>query len=91
MLIELRELGLDCVAQKGITVYYKGNLVGMYASDILVCDAVIVELKAARCLAPDHTAQLLNYLKATRHEVGMLLNFGVKPEFERRVYANEFK
>ena len=91
MMIELKELGLECVSQKGIKVFYKGSLVGKYASDILVSNAVIVELKAARTLSPDHTAQLLNYLKATKHEVGLLLNFGVKPEFERRVYANEFK
>ena len=91
MVIELRKNGLPCVAQHGIVVYYEGEEVGYYAADILVCGSVIVELKAAIALAEEHVAQLLNYLKATKYEVGLLLNFGPKPTFKRKVYSNEFK
>jgi GxxExxY protein len=66
-------------------------VVGDYYADLLVADAVIVEIKAARTLVREHEAQLLNYLKATPYEVGLLLNFGPKPEIKRKVYDNERK
>jgi len=65
--------------------------VGEYYADLLVADAVIVEIKAVRALLAEHEAQLLNYLKATPYEVGLLLNFGPKPEIKRKVYDNERK
>jgi GxxExxY protein len=89
--IELRKAGLKAVKQQEIVVYYDGENVGDYRTDIVVNDVVIVELKAARELAEEHEAQLLNYLKATTIEVGLLLNFGVKAEHKRKVYDNDRK
>jgi GxxExxY protein len=91
MVIELRKLGLKVVPQAQIVVYYDGQKVGEYKADLLVEGAVIVELKAIRTLVPANEAQLLNYLKATLYEVGLLLNFGPKPEIKRKVYDNERK
>ena len=91
MVVELEKLGLKVVSQAPIEVLYAGHLVGEYFSDLLVEDAVIVELKAVRALAAEHEAQLLNYLKATTYEVGLLLNFGPKPQVKRKVYDNERK
>jgi len=91
MVIELRKLGLSVVPQAPITVYYDDQPVGDYNTDLLVEDAVIVELKATRALASENEAQLLNYLKATVYEVGLLLNFGLKPQVKRKVYDNERK
>jgi GxxExxY protein len=89
--IELRKIKLEVVQQAGIKVYYAGVVVGEYYADLLVADAVIVEVKAVRALLKEHEAQLLNYLKATPYEVGLLLNFGPKPEIKRKVYDNERK
>ncbi len=91
MVIELRKLGLEVVCQPRIVVYYAGQEVGEYNADLLVEDAVIVELKATRTLSPANEAQLLNYLKATVYEVGLLLNFGPQPQIKRKVYDNERK
>jgi GxxExxY protein len=91
LVIELRNTGLNVKQQEPINVYYDGYLVGEYLIDILVNDVVIVELKAARQLCEEHEAQLLNYLKATLIEVGLLLNFGPKPQHMRRVFDNERK
>jgi GxxExxY protein len=89
--LELRKLGLKVEQQKRIVVYYGGQVVGEYLADIVVNGIVIVELKAVRQLLRQHEAQLLNYLKATRVEVGLLLNFGPKAEFKRKVYDNDRK
>ncbi len=89
--IELRKAGLQVEPQKSITVYYDSDVVGEYVADMLVNQAVIRELKAVRQLAEEHEAQLLNYLKATSIEVGLLLNFGVKAKHKRKVYDNERK
>ncbi|MBI4672914.1 MAG: GxxExxY protein [Chloroflexi bacterium] len=89
--IELRKHGIQFVPQAEIKVYYEGEEVGEYFADLLVENCVIVELKAARELDEDHEAQLLNYLKATKYEVGLLMNFGKRPRFERKAYANENK
>jgi GxxExxY protein len=91
MLIELRKMGVASKAQEPITVYYDGEQIGTYFADLVVEEKVIVELKAATCLAPENEVQLLNYLRATKMEVGMLLNFGTQPEFKRRVFANNRK
>jgi len=69
-------------------VFYEDEIVGEYFADILVDDKVIVEIKATTNLAVEHEAQLLNYLKATDKEVGLLLNFGPKPEIKRKVFDN---
>jgi len=89
--VELRKMGLAVVQQAEIKVYYAGVLVGQYYADLLVADVVIVEIKAVRAFIKAHEAQLLNYLKATPYEVGLLLNFGPQPGIKRKVYDNERK
>ena len=89
MLIELRGMGLSVEKQKPISVSYHGNEVGEYYADIVVNECVIIELKAAEALCEEHEYQLINYLKATDIEVGLLLNFGKEPEIKRREFANK--
>lgn len=89
--IELRKLGLEVTEGARIAVYYDDVMVGEYYADLLVAGAVIVELKAVSKLAEDHEAQLLNYLKATPYEVGLLLNFGPHPEIKRKAFDNTRK
>jgi len=91
MLIELQSFNLKCERQKQLDVFYKGKKVGEYFADIIVEDKVIIELKAAETLIPEHEAQLLNYLKATSIEVGLLLNFGKTPQIKREIFQNQFK
>jgi GxxExxY protein len=91
MLIELEKLGLDAKKQVPLVVYYDQIKVGDYFADIVVDDCVIIELKAAEGLREEHEAQLVNYLKATEIEVGLLLNFGKKAEHRRKVLTQEFK
>lgn len=88
---ELRKRDIKAEAQVPITVLYDNIEVGQYYADILVEDKIIVELKAAAALAEDHEAQLLNYLKATGIEHGLLLNFGKKPEFKKKVWTKNYK
>ncbi|RLD40139.1 MAG: GxxExxY protein [Bacteroidetes bacterium] len=90
MLIELRTLGLKCSNQLPVEVFYDDQIVGDYTADILVEELVIVELKAIETLAPIHEVILVNYLKGTELEVGMLLNFGPKPQYKRRVLTTEY-
>ena len=87
----LRKLGLIAAREVPIRVEYDGITIGEYQADLVVNDAVLVEIKAARALAEEHQAQLLNYLRATRFEVGLLLNFGPEPQFRRRVFENARK
>jgi GxxExxY protein len=89
--IALREAGLATEPKVPIPVFFRGQLVGQFEADVLVEDEVILELKAARELDPTHEAQLLNYLRATSIEVGLLMNFGPKPRFRRLVFANDRK
>ena len=91
ILIELRKMGVEVVNQYMIKVFYDGIEVGNYFADLFVENSVIVEIKAAEGLIEEHEAQLVNYLKATNIEVGLLLNFGKKPSFKRKVFSNEFK
>jgi GxxExxY protein len=74
--IELRKRELKVQQQHAVVVYYDGNVVGEYQVDILVEGKVLIELKAVEQLCAAHCAQLVNYLKATRMSVGLLLNFG---------------
>lgn len=85
---ELNKQGLGIVSQFPIKVYYNEEPVGEYFADILVEDKVIIELKAVELIRIEHEFQLINYLKATKAEVGLLLNFGRKPEFKRKIYTN---
>ena len=89
--ILLTELGMKLESQVHLYVYYHGQKVGEYIADLIVNDFVLLELKAAEKVAEDHAAQLLNYLKATNIEVGLVLNFGPTAEFRRKVYDNERK
>lgn len=91
LLKELKHSGLICESQKKILVYYKNDIVGEYFADIIVEDKVIIELKACEMLCEPHTIQLLNYLKATNYEVGLLLNFGKKPEISRKIFTRKHK
>jgi GxxExxY protein len=91
MRIELRKMNLKVDQQKNIKVYYDSEQVGEYFADLLVNDLVIVELKAAENICEEHEAQLLNYLKATDIEVGLLLNFGKEPQFKRKLFTNDKK
>lgn len=85
---ELLDRGLDCKVQQPIRVYYQGHLVGEYIADMLIEDKIILELKAVKDLADEHEAQLINYLKSTRIEVGLLLNFGPRPQVKRKIFRN---
>jgi GxxExxY protein len=91
MLLELARIGLNCRRQVPITVFYEGIEVGNYFADIIVDNEIIIELKAADYLVEEHDHQLINYLKATNIEVGLLLNFGTEPQFRRKVFSNERK
>jgi GxxExxY protein len=91
MRIELKKSGMPVEQQKNIKVYYDSEQVGDYFADLLVKDLVIVELKAAENICEEHETQLLNYLKATDIEVGLLLNFGKKAEIKRKIFLNEHK
>ena len=84
---ELKRRNIPCVPHKKITVYYKEEAVGYYEADIVAYDKIILELKAVAKLTEAHEVQLVNYLKATDIEVGLLLNFGPKPEFKRRFFS----
>ncbi len=87
--IELENLELFVERQEPISVYYNDVLVGEYFADLIVNGKVIIELKAAECLMKEHELQLINYLKATDIEVGLLLNFGKKPEIRRKIFTNK--
>jgi GxxExxY protein len=91
MVLELRRMGLKVEQQVPINVYYGDDVVGVYYADLVVEDAVLVELKAAKSIDPAHEAQLLNYLRATPYEVGLLLNFGPKASFKRKSFDNHRK
>ena len=91
MFMELRSMGIFCIKQKPIKVYYNTQIVGEYFADIMVNDLIIIELKAAEGIVEEHEHQLINYLKATEIEVGLLLNFGKSPQFKRKVFANDRK
>ena len=91
MVIELRKLNLYVLPQHQIKVFYDEEQIGFYVADLLINECVIVEIKAAETLCEEHEAQLTNYLKATEIEVGLLLNFGKKPQFKRKVFSSEYK
>ena len=87
----LAESGISVCCQIEIPVWFRGQKVGNFTADMLVENAVLLELKAVRALDSIHEAQLLNYLRATDIEVGLLLNFGLKPEFKRMAFDNSRK
>lgn len=91
MRIELESISLDVKNQFPIKVFYDGYNVGDYYADLIINEKVIVELKAVDILNKEHECQLINYLKATEYEVGLLLNFGKEPEIKRRIFTNNLK
>ena len=91
LILELESMNLAVLQQQPIKVFYNGIEVGDYFADLVVENCVIVELKSVEKLAEIHEAQLLNYLKATEIEVGLLLNFGTKAEYKRKVFNNRRK
>ena len=91
MAIELRKMGLEVKCQYPISVFYESEIVGEYYADIIVNNLVIIELKASNTLSEEHEYQLINYLKATKIELGLLMNFGKEAEYRRKVFMNKFK
>ena len=91
LIIELTKMGLTVRHEQPMQVYYDNKLVGEYVADLVVQSCVILEVKAVKSLTNEHEAQLLNYLKATNIETGLLLNFGSKPEIKRRAFDNTRK
>lgn len=88
---ELRSVGLAVQSEYAIPVYYRNVIVSTFAANLVVNDCIILELKAVSALSDAHGAQLVNYLKATRYEVGLLLNFCPKPEVVRKIFDNRMK
>lgn len=87
LVIELQKAGLQAEKEKKIQVYYNNQVVGDYLADIIVEDKVILELKSVKDLHEAHSAQLVNYLKATGIEVGLLINFGESVQIKRKIYT----
>lgn len=88
LVVALKSVGLNVCSRVDVPVWFRGHQVGQFQADILVENCVLLELKAVRALDSSHQAQLLNYLRATEIEVGLLLNFGEKPEFKRVIFDN---
>lgn len=91
LMIALNQAGLTASRQIPLPVWFRGHKVGEFRADLLVENCVLLELKAARSLDPAHEAQLLHYLKSTEVEIGMLLNFGTRPQFRRLIFDNDRK
>ena len=91
LVISLREAGLRLERQLAIPVWFRGHQVGQFRGDILVEGKVLLELKSTRTLEAAHEAQLLHYLKSTEIEIGLLLNFGSRPQFRRLLFDNQRK
>jgi GxxExxY protein len=90
LVIELKRAGFNVLQQQNIKVYYENQVVGNYFADI-IADQIILEIKSAEGLREENKAQLINYLKATDKEVGLLLNFGRTPKFKRVIFTNDRK
>lgn len=91
LIIELKKLGLQCEQQKPVEVLYENQIIGSYYADIIVNERIIIELKAVENICEAHEAQLVNYLRASKIEVGLLLNFGKSPQYKKRVLTAEYK
>jgi len=89
MVVALEEAGFVVAREVPVPVWFRGRKVGQYFADLLVGSTVLLELKAGRNLESAHEAQLLHYLRATEIEVGILLNFGLRPQFRRLLFDNE--
>ena len=89
--VELARAGLKVSRQHPVVVYFKGDPVGHFRADLMINDSVIVELKVAKRIHTRHRGQLINILRATGLEVGLLLNFGPTATFKRIVYSNDHR
>lgn len=89
--VELQRSGLFYKKQYPIKVYYEEKEVGFYIADFLIEEKLIIEIKAMESLCEEHEYQLVNYLKATDIEIGLLMNFGKKAEFKRKIFQNTIK
>jgi GxxExxY protein len=90
-IVELQKNGFDIKSEYPIKVTYEGVEVGDYFADIIVDNCIIIEVKATKMLQEEHEFQLINYLKATEMEVGLLFNFGRMPSFKRKLFTNDRK
>jgi len=92
LLLALQQKGVVAVSQQACKVMFRGECVGDFYADILVEGKVIVELKAVKAIAPEHQAQIINYLNATGIEVGLLINFGnPRLEYKRFTRSKDYK
>ena len=91
MIVELNKNGYEVEHEKKIEVFYKNEVVGTYIPDLIINKSVILELKCVEYLIEAHENQLINYLKATECEVGLVLNFGKDPQFKRKIFTNDLK
>jgi GxxExxY protein len=91
MVVALEGARLNVAREVPVPVWFRGKKVGQYFADLLVEDKVLLELKAAKAIDSAHEAQLLHYLRATEIEVGLLLNFGLRPQFRRLLFDNDRK
>jgi GxxExxY protein len=91
MAVALAQAGLTAEREVSVPVWFRGRKVGQYFADMVVESAVLLELKVARSLDSAHEAQLLHYLRATEIEFGLLLNFGLRPQFRRLLFDNDRK
>jgi GxxExxY protein len=92
LLLALRQKGLSAIAQHPVQVMFRNECVGDFYADMLVEEKVIVELKAVKAIAPEHQAQVINYLNATGIQVGLLINFGNPTlEYKRFTRSKDFK
>jgi GxxExxY protein len=91
MTVALRDKGLAVESEVELNARFRGRSIGTFRADLVVEGAVLVELKAARAISPAHVAQLLNYLRCTVIEIGLILNFGPTSNVRRLVFANERK
>jgi len=91
MTMALQAKSMDAQRQVAIPVWFRGQKIGFYEADLVINDCVLVELKACKVLDSAHEAQLLHYLRATEIEIGLLLNFGPKPQIRRLAFDNQRK
>ncbi len=91
MTVALQQCGLAVAREVAVPVWFRGRKIGPYFADLMVERRVLLELKAARCIESAHEAQLLHYLRATDIEIGLLLNFGLQPQFRRLIFDNTRK
>jgi len=91
MEVALEDAGLSVAREVPCEVVFRGRVIGVYKADLVVEDAVVLELKTARAIDPNHEAQLLNYLRGTSLELGVLFNFGHHPQFRRMILSNHVK